>query len=237
MIMNKKGFTLVEILVVVSIIAVLSTVGSVFYLGQTAKARDSIRKQHLNSLSLALGIYSQENGQYIPPQPGDENCTRDTNAFYSQIAPFMSETQVPKDPQNNNQYCYISVNNGQGFRLFAKLENCQDPQNPLCSYETYNYSVVSEDLTVAAVSGDIQSRPSPCPPIGDVRGDGMVSDADATDVLRMRTYSTFSDGTPVTEEHKRRGDVTTSDGLTSADALIIQRYVRGMISTFPACSS
>ncbi len=56
------GFTLNELMVVISIIAVVSTIGVTSYQGLQAKARDSIRKNDLQKISLALEGYFQKNG-------------------------------------------------------------------------------------------------------------------------------------------------------------------------------
>lgn len=56
----RRGFTLVELLVVTSIIAVLSTIGITTYQEIQSKARDSVRKQDLNTLAIALELYYQK---------------------------------------------------------------------------------------------------------------------------------------------------------------------------------
>ena len=155
----KKGFTLIELLVAVSIIAILSTIGLVSFQGTQAKARDAIRKDDLNKLATAVEIYFQKNGQYIPPANSNpDSCGRDTDFFYSGIAPYMSGNMVPREPRTNPKinrpYCYISKNNGQSFRLFAKLEKCIASSNSLCLYQNYNYSIFSDDLTLAPAPGD-----------------------------------------------------------------------------------
>lgn len=146
--MNQKGFTLIELLVVISIIAILSTIGIMTYQGVTGKARDSIRKQDLNTLATALEIYSQRNnGDYVE---AITICQTDPdpnfNTFYNAIKTYLSDqNNLPKDPLTKLAYCYISDSGG--YRLFAKLENCQGSSGNLCEGLNYNYSIYSEDLT------------------------------------------------------------------------------------------
>ena len=145
----KKGFTLIELLVTISIIAVLSTIGLTIFSGVQSKARDSTRKQDLNKLATALEIYFQNNSQFITSQNQTCNST-DTNTFYTAITPYISGV-VPKDPKTGTQYCYFSENNGQSFRLFAKLENCSDKDiisGINCQTAAWNYSIVSENLII-----------------------------------------------------------------------------------------
>lgn len=139
----KSGFTLVEILIAVSIIAVLSGVGLNNFSGAKATARDNIRKQDLQRLSLALELYLQKNTFYVK---GAGNCKTDTPNFYSTIASTMAQSLVPTDPGNKSQYCYISNSTGSSYRLFTKLEkpNTSDPNYVNCP--DYNWTIFSEDL-------------------------------------------------------------------------------------------
>ncbi len=144
-----RGFTLIELLVVISIISVLATIGITSFQSVGAKARDSQRKNDLRSLSQALEIYYQKNSQYIE---GVGDCA-DTTAFYSLITPFMKGGTVPKDPVSQSNYCYQSVGNGTSFRLYAKLENCSDPEIIGACSNQYNFSVTSPNLIAIPYSG------------------------------------------------------------------------------------
>ncbi len=162
---NKFGFTVVELLVITSIIAVLSVLGFNTYQGTRLKARDAVRKTDLAKLGVALELYQQKNGKYVVPNPGTESCTRDSDTFYTAISSFMSDNNVPKDPSTKANYCYIGYNNGLAFRLYTKLENCSDPQIiPYinCASSQYNYAVVSGNTTVAIAPGDT-AIPTPTP--------------------------------------------------------------------------
>ncbi|MBI2039528.1 prepilin-type N-terminal cleavage/methylation domain-containing protein [Candidatus Microgenomates bacterium] len=155
---GSGGFTLIELLVVTSIIAVILSIGISTYRGAVAKSRDHIRKQDLTNLATALEVYYQKNHQYIP---GDGYCSSDTGTFYSDIAPFIS-SDVPKDPQTQDPYCYVSINNGASYRLFTKLENCADPDIINCA-DPYNFSVVSDDLTIASAADFVEPALTPTP--------------------------------------------------------------------------
>lgn len=166
--MKKNAFTLIELLIVVSIIGILSAIGLIVYSGTQSKARDSLRKNNLQQLSLALEGYFQKYGKFPPPGgSGIDVCTRDTDKFYKEIAPFMKDAQVPKDPKDNTSYCYVAVDRGNSYRLFAKVENCSDEKVITgldCSQLTYKYSVTSDNLTVVPALDDIVTTTSPPPP-------------------------------------------------------------------------
>lgn len=158
MVRNTLGFTLIELLIAVSILAVLSIIGITTFQGTQSKARDAARKNDLSTLATALSIYREQNGKYIVQSSGTDITTcpsssDTTSPFYNLIAPNLS-TSAPIDPKTGSFYCYISVSNGQSFRLFAKLENCSTSGGNLCGYTNYNHTVVSDDLTIASAPGD-----------------------------------------------------------------------------------
>lgn len=152
--MTPKGFTLIELLITITIISILAAIGLAAYREILLNARDTSRKQDLLHLATALTIYFQKNGSYIlSPVAAIDSCSRDTAFFYSSsgIASYMQNNIVPKDPKTLLPYCYIAVNDGQDFRLFARLENCRDPAiipGIDCRQAFWNYSVVSENITV-----------------------------------------------------------------------------------------
>lgn len=53
---SKKGFTLIELMVVVAIIAVLSLLGLRVYTGQATKARNASVQANVHSLATELGV-------------------------------------------------------------------------------------------------------------------------------------------------------------------------------------
>lgn len=62
---RNKGFTLIELLVVISIIGILSTIAMTSLGGAKKKARDAVRRSHLNQISLALEQYQAQYGTYL----------------------------------------------------------------------------------------------------------------------------------------------------------------------------
>ena len=61
---NKKGFTLVELLVVIAILAILATVTVVGYLGFTRRAKESNATSELTQVRNVINAYTLEDGSY-----------------------------------------------------------------------------------------------------------------------------------------------------------------------------
>lgn len=71
MIKNKRGFSLIELIVVITIIAVLSTVALVSFGSTNKKARDSRRMSDMQKVAIALEMAKQI-GRTYPPASGGQ---------------------------------------------------------------------------------------------------------------------------------------------------------------------
>src|SRR5512133_244022 len=61
---RQRGFTLMELLVVMTILALLTTVGLVGYRYKTAVAREAVLKENLFQINHALEQYRADRGKY-----------------------------------------------------------------------------------------------------------------------------------------------------------------------------
>lgn len=62
--MNSRGFTVVELLIVIVVIAILAAITIVAYNGIQARSRDSVRMSDLAQLAKATKLYAADNGNY-----------------------------------------------------------------------------------------------------------------------------------------------------------------------------
>jgi prepilin-type N-terminal cleavage/methylation domain-containing protein len=107
----KNGFSLVELLVVISIIGVLSAVLMINFVGTRERSRDSQRIQDLNSLKNALRLYYNDFQAY--PSPGASNCTTCLNgAIGTSYLPGVASIG----------YSYTAPSDGNSFLITTGLE-------------------------------------------------------------------------------------------------------------------
>jgi len=114
--LSSGGFTLVELLVVVAIIVILSTVGIASYQGATKSGRDGKRKGDLSQVQAALELYRSQYSTY----PGGN---------YSAMIGILSNAKyisnpTPQDPKGaSNGYTYTVGVPASTYTLCANIED------------------------------------------------------------------------------------------------------------------
>lgn len=141
-----KGFTLVELMVSIAIVAILATIGTVYY-GQTrATARDGIRKADLQSVRTALEVYKQANGRYpdCTPQAGTswgESDVNPGNYIAGNFNTYLQGDDLPLDPVNNATYHY-------SYCRFPAGDNGCSPARPYYVFGIRKFEVSSKDTKI-----------------------------------------------------------------------------------------
>jgi general secretion pathway protein G len=109
---RRAGFTLFELLVSISIIAILTALATISFSNAQKKARDTKRIQDVDAVKKALEMYySNNNYSYPTTEDGLEDLTSD---------PVYLE-KVPTDPKGGD-YAYTYVG-GDTFCFCAEMED------------------------------------------------------------------------------------------------------------------
>jgi prepilin-type N-terminal cleavage/methylation domain-containing protein len=135
---NKKGFTIIELLVTVSIVAILMTVVVGSFGSARETSRDSQRQTDLRTVEAALALYQNKYGRYpeacnnatisrgntaILSGQRDTNheCTDGTSQYIKGLAPEFIP-KLPVDPKLNgldSGYVYAVNSEGSVYKFMA----------------------------------------------------------------------------------------------------------------------
>lgn len=113
---KRRGFTIVELLIVIVIIAILAAITIVAYNGIQQRARDSQRKSGIVVIQKALEMYRIDNGGYptctanVTYQTGGvrSSCYTDEAGLIGSLTPKYISA-VPQDPIGTGEYRFRYV--------------------------------------------------------------------------------------------------------------------------------
>lgn len=106
----QRGFTLIEILVVVALIGLLAAFIVPNVIGQSEKARVDLANANMSAISTQLEMYRMHNGRYPTTEEGLRALVEKPANARNWTTPYLSK--MPEDPWNN-PYVYMSpgINN------------------------------------------------------------------------------------------------------------------------------
>ena len=117
--MNKKGFTLIEILIVVAIIGILASVVLVGLGPLQRQGRDARRISDLKQVQTGLELYYNKNGAY--PIMNVTDSAGWTSLSSDLTGADIGISNVPKEPSTGKSYLYES--DGTVYALGATLDD------------------------------------------------------------------------------------------------------------------
>lgn len=152
-----------EVLIVMVIIGILSTLGFGSFQSSQQKGRDSKRKAELKQIGVSLEAYYNDKGEYPLGSSGlISGCNGGTPCAWG--APFEDENgtlymvELPEDPKS--EYAYYYDSDGSYYQIYARLENTLDGDVPTdaqddpqvfnglsCGERECNYGISSGNTT------------------------------------------------------------------------------------------
>jgi len=120
---NEKGFTLIELMVVIVILGILAGLIVPRIMGRPDEARRAKARIQIESLETALKLYKLDNGNYPSTEQGlnalVEPPTIGTAVKNWRQGGYLEKGKVPKDPWDND-FIYISPGAHGDFDLISR---------------------------------------------------------------------------------------------------------------------
>lgn len=130
---HRSGFTLVELLVAATIIALLSASGFVSFTTANRNARNGKRKADLEQVRAALELYRTDNGSYV--NTSGVASAANWATMMNTIGSYITSPNVA-DPKNTGVYVYTYTDDvagdttGRRYQICARTE--PDPGTAYC---------------------------------------------------------------------------------------------------------
>ena len=126
----RRGFTIVELLIVIVVIAILAAITIVAYTGIQERARFSAMRSDISNINKAIQLYYADNGSY-PITPNTTACNGNWcgwdqvtgDAFIPGLSPEYIATipQLPTANASSDTYLYRSPS-GTDYKLIRLLQ-------------------------------------------------------------------------------------------------------------------
>ena len=115
----QHGFTLVEMLLVLVILATLAAVVVPKFAGRSKQAKETSARSQIANLEISLDMFETDNGYYPSGSDGLNELVNQPNNATSWQGPYLKKG-VPVDPWGNNYVCeYPGKQNNGGYDLMS----------------------------------------------------------------------------------------------------------------------
>jgi general secretion pathway protein G len=114
---SEKGFSLIELIVVLVILGLLAAVVAPNVYNKLAKGKDQIAKIQIKELEGALQLFSFDVGRYPESAEGLESLVRNPGNMDSWKGPYLAKA-LPADPWGR-PYAYRCPGTHSDFDLFS----------------------------------------------------------------------------------------------------------------------
>ncbi len=113
-----RGMTLIEILVVLTLIGIVMGIVGGNYLGQGEKAKQKAAKLEIEQIGQTLDLFKLEVGRYPTTQEGLQALITAPAGVSNWNGPYWKKNTLPKDPWTN-EYKYASPGQHGAYDIWA----------------------------------------------------------------------------------------------------------------------
>ena len=117
------GFTLMELIVVIAIITILTTIVGINVIGRAGQAKVTATKTNLNALKSAFQIYKTDNGVYPSQAQGLKALVEKTTVepVPQSVPPegYLTSRNVPKDGWNRDFIYLVPGRKGEPYEIIS----------------------------------------------------------------------------------------------------------------------
>lgn len=130
------GFTLTELIVVITILAILGTIGFLSIAGYSSKTRDTNRISSLGLIQRGLEVAVVETGYYPTPDAtvntGSVNGIVFSNKGFvkASVVKAIKMDKIPKDPLSGNEFVYATTPERTKYQIATTFEGLSSMTTP-----------------------------------------------------------------------------------------------------------
>lgn len=156
----KKGFTLVEVAIIVSVIAILTSITVGLSANYQVNVRDNSRQAKATIVAEALERYYNENGEYPSPMAVVSSSSNSGAVVASRLVVSQDALVMPKASTGTTNSIASSLNSSDALAYVAASAtnntSCQNDVNGGCDVFTLSYKKESnsETVTIESRHGD-----------------------------------------------------------------------------------
>ena len=132
---TEKGFTLIELIVVLVILGLLAAVVAPRVYDKLAKGKEQIARIQIKELEGALQLFSFDMGRYPTSSEGMDALVRNPGNLDSWKGPYLAKSELPKDPWGR-PYVYRCPGMHSDYDIFAYgPDGVEGGDDDICSWK------------------------------------------------------------------------------------------------------
>ena len=135
---RNKGFTMVELLLVLVILAVLAAIVVPRLAGRGEQARETAAVTQISVFKTALNTFEIDNGYFPSTQEGLDALIEEPSNAKNWRGPYLESNTIPLDPwQNAYTYEYPGKHNERGYDIMSMgLDGRMGGDDDVVNWET-----------------------------------------------------------------------------------------------------